>query len=73
MLIVFEKSSNEDSIKVISPSPTSCARCNLQGKRVTMSVIDVCRFKDGMMVEHWGIPDRFALLHQLGLLPQRQV
>jgi ketosteroid isomerase-like protein len=40
------------------------------GRHVTMSVMDVCRFKDGMMVEHWGIPDRFALLHQLGLLPQ---
>jgi predicted ester cyclase len=38
------------------------------GKPVTMSVMDVCRFENGMMVEHWGIPDRFALLHQLGLL-----
>jgi predicted ester cyclase len=40
------------------------------GKPVTMSVMDVCRFENGMMVEHWGIPDRFALLHQLGLLPR---
>lgn len=39
------------------------------GKTITMSVMDVCRFEDGLMVEHWGIPDRFALLHQLGLLP----
>ena len=38
------------------------------GKPVTMSVMDVCRFENGKMVEHWGIPDRFALLHQLGLL-----
>jgi ketosteroid isomerase-like protein len=36
------------------------------GKPVTMNVMDVCRFENGMMVEHWGIPDRFALLHQLG-------
>jgi ketosteroid isomerase-like protein len=40
------------------------------GKPVAINVIDVCRFQDGKMVEHWGIPDRFAYLHQLGLLPQ---
>ena len=28
-----------------------------------------CRFENGKIVEHWGVPDRFALLHQLGLLP----
>jgi ketosteroid isomerase-like protein len=40
------------------------------GKPITMNVMDVCRFENGRMVEHWGIPDRFALLHQLGLLPK---
>ena len=40
------------------------------GKWTTISVIDVCRFKDGKLVEHWGIPDRFAFMHQLGLLPE---
>jgi ketosteroid isomerase-like protein len=39
------------------------------GREVSMNVMDVCRFSGGRMVEHWGIPDRFALLHQLGLLP----
>lgn len=39
------------------------------GKAIEISVMDVCRFEDGLMVEHWGIPDRFAVLHQLGLLP----
>lgn len=38
------------------------------GKPIVMNVMDVCRFEHGLMVEHWGIPDRFALLHQLGLL-----
>jgi ketosteroid isomerase-like protein len=38
------------------------------GTPVEMSVIDVCRFEDGKLVEHWGIPDRFAYLHQLGML-----
>jgi len=42
------------------------------GKSFKIAVFDVCRFKDGKMVEHWGSPDRFALLAQLGLLPQPQ-
>ena len=40
-------------------------------KIVTIDVMDVCRFKDGKLIEHWGIPDRFALLHQSGALPPR--
>jgi ketosteroid isomerase-like protein len=39
------------------------------GKPVTIDVMDVCRFADGKLVEHWGVPDRFALLHQTGALP----
>jgi len=39
------------------------------GKSFSITVIDVCRFEGGQMVEHWGVPDRFALLHQLGVLP----
>lgn len=39
------------------------------GRSFAITVIDVCRFEAGKIVEHWGVPDRFALLHQLGLLP----
>ncbi len=39
------------------------------GKPVTIDVMDICRFVDGKLVEHWGVPDRFALLHQIGALP----
>ncbi|MGY3546422.1 ketosteroid isomerase-like protein [Bradyrhizobium sp. USDA 4472] len=39
------------------------------GKPVAIDVIDICRFADGKLVEHWGVPDRFALLHQIGALP----
>jgi predicted SnoaL-like aldol condensation-catalyzing enzyme len=39
------------------------------GQDVTVYVFDVCRFENGRLVEHWGVPDRFALLHQSGLLP----
>jgi len=38
------------------------------GKSVTFTVIDICRFENGKLVEHWGVPDRFAQLHQIGAL-----
>jgi predicted ester cyclase len=38
---------------------------------IEFTVFDVCRFQDGRIVEHWGVPDRFALLHQIGALPPR--
>lgn len=34
-----------------------------------ITVMDVCRFEHGKIVEHWGVPDRFHQLAQLGLLP----
>src|SRR6185369_5187310 len=39
------------------------------GKPVVIDVMDICRFENGRLVEHWGVPDRFALLHQSGVLP----
>ena len=39
------------------------------GKPIAIDVIDICRFSEGRLVEHWGVPDRFALLHQIGALP----
>jgi hypothetical protein len=39
------------------------------GKSISIPVIDICRFENGKLVEHWGVPDRFALLHQIGALP----
>jgi steroid delta-isomerase-like uncharacterized protein len=40
------------------------------GKSITITVMDVCRFENGKIVEHWGVPDRFAVIAQLGLLPK---
>src|SRR3954451_15690829 len=40
------------------------------GKSITITVIDIFRFENGMIVEHWGVPDRFAGIVQLGLFPQ---
>lgn len=40
------------------------------GRPFEVTVMDVCRFHKGRIVEHWGVPDRFAQMHQLGLIPQ---
>lgn len=39
------------------------------GKTFEIAVFDLLRFEDGKIVEHWGSPDRFAQLVQLGKLP----
>jgi predicted ester cyclase len=38
------------------------------GKSFAITVIDVCRFENGKIVEHWGVPDRFHQMVQLDLL-----
>jgi predicted ester cyclase len=40
------------------------------GKSMQIDVIDVARIRDGRIVEHWGVPDRFSQAEQLGLLPK---
>jgi predicted ester cyclase len=35
---------------------------------VDFTVIDVARIVGGRIVEHWGVPDRFAMLAQTGIL-----
>ncbi len=40
------------------------------GKSIQVTVFDEVRIQDGKIVEHWGVPDRFAVLAQLQLLPQ---
>ena len=39
------------------------------GRSIEITVMEVVRIDEhGQMVEHWGVPDRYALLAQLGLL-----
>jgi predicted ester cyclase len=38
------------------------------GRAVEFNVIDVARIVDDRIVEHWGVPDRFAMLAQTGVL-----
>ena len=42
------------------------------GRSMETDVIDVVRMEDGMIVEHWGVPDQLGLLLQLGLMPRRE-
>jgi predicted ester cyclase len=37
-------------------------------RAVDIAVFDMARVVDGRIVEHWGVPDRFALLAQTGIL-----
>jgi predicted ester cyclase len=37
-----------------------------------ITVIDICRFENGQVVEHWGVADRLSMMAQLGLLPRPQ-
>lgn len=37
------------------------------GRPVSVTVFDQLRFRDGRMVEHWGVPDQLGMLTQLGL------
>jgi predicted ester cyclase len=39
------------------------------GRSMAIDVIDITRFEDGRMVEHWGVPDRLGAMLQLGLVP----
>jgi predicted ester cyclase len=36
------------------------------GKPISIDVIDVARFANGQLIEHWGVPDRMSILQQLG-------
>lgn len=40
------------------------------GEQVEIDVIDIGRFEDGKLVEHWGIADQMGLLMQVGFDPR---
>jgi predicted ester cyclase len=37
------------------------------GTHLTIDVIDVCRFREGKIAEHWGVPDRMGIMEQIGM------
>lgn len=40
------------------------------GKHAVWRSVGFFRVKDGKIVEHWGIPDLFGLMIQLGIIPE---
>ncbi len=38
-------------------------------KRASWTLIDIVRFADGKMVEHWNETDTLGMMQQLGLIP----
>src|SRR3954452_24827584 len=42
------------------------------GKHVTINIQESALWKDGVMVEHWGVVDNIGLLAQMGLFPLDQ-
>jgi predicted ester cyclase len=39
------------------------------GKKVTVPALDMARYANGKLVEHWGGPDQMSLMQQLGVIP----
>jgi steroid delta-isomerase-like uncharacterized protein len=39
------------------------------GRAVEVQAIDIIRFADGVMAEHWGVFDAMGLMQQLGAVP----
>ena len=42
------------------------------GRPFDITVIDIVRFADGKIVEHWGVPDQLGMLLQLGLFGRQE-
>ena len=39
------------------------------GRAFEIDIIDIVRFRDGKMVDHWGVADRLGMLQQVGAMP----
>lgn len=41
------------------------------GRPMEIDIVDIIRFRDGKMIEHWGVPDSLGMMQQIGVLPGR--
>ena len=39
------------------------------GKQINVATVDIVRFANGKVVEHWGVTDQLAMMQQLGAIP----
>jgi predicted ester cyclase len=39
------------------------------GKQVAFDVIDIVRYENGRLAEHWNVVDQLGLMQQLGVIP----
>lgn len=39
------------------------------GKKIAVKGIDIVRFADGKLIEHWGVTDAMTMMQQLGAMP----
>ena len=42
------------------------------GRKATWTAIDQCRYREGKMIEHWGVVDLLSMMQQIGLVPPPQ-
>ena len=40
------------------------------GKQISVTGIDILRFADGKLIEHWGVMDQMTMMQQLGAIPE---
>ena len=40
------------------------------GRPFEITIMDVCTFRDGKIVEHWGVADRLSQMQQLEIIPR---
>jgi predicted ester cyclase len=39
------------------------------GRRISVPVVDIVRFRGGRAAEHWGVTDTGVMMQQLGVVP----
>lgn len=40
------------------------------GKKIDVQAIDILAYRDGKLIEHWGVTDQMAMMQQLGVIEE---